>query len=104
MYIIQIDGIIMAQSPLSFTPLANSLLLQSHFSLTYLETLLVVIGSPPPWSQVACKLTSPFPSPPHSLPIPNSQHPRFNCAPYYDGIVITASHGPEQETYLSPTS
>jgi hypothetical protein len=54
----------MAQSPLSFTPLANSLLLQSHFSFTYLETLLVVIGSRPPWSQVACKLTF------HPLPIP----------------------------------
>jgi hypothetical protein len=67
----------MAQSPLSFTPLANSLLLQSHFSFTYLETLLGVIGSRPPWPQVTCKLTSPFPSPPHSLPIPNSQHPRL---------------------------
>ncbi len=62
--------------PLSFTPLANSLLLQSHSSLTYLETLLGVIRSRPPWPQVTCKLTSPFPSPPHSLPIPNSQHLR----------------------------
>jgi hypothetical protein len=30
-----------------------------------------VIGSRPPWSQVACKLISPFPSPPHSK-IPTS--------------------------------
>ncbi len=30
----------------------------------------------PPWSKVACKLTSPFSSPPCPLPIPNSQHPR----------------------------
>ncbi len=32
---------------------------------TYLETLLAVIGSRPPWSQVACKLISPIliPSP-----------------------------------------
>jgi hypothetical protein len=27
----------------------------------------------PPWSQVARKLTSPFSSPPHSLPAPNSR-------------------------------
>ncbi len=61
--------------PLSFTPLANPLLLQSCFSFTYLETLLGVIGSRPPWPQVTRKLTSPFPSLPHRLPIPNSQHP-----------------------------
>jgi hypothetical protein len=30
----------------------------------------------PPWPQVALKLTSPFPSPPNSLPFPNSQHLR----------------------------
>ncbi len=64
------------RNPLVFAPLAKSLLLQSHFSFTYLETLLGVIGSRPPWPQVTCKLTSPFPSPPHSLPIPNSHHPR----------------------------
>ncbi len=30
-----------------------------------------VIGSRPPWSQVARKLISPFPSPPHSSPFQN---------------------------------
>ncbi len=34
----------------------------------------------PPWSQDARKLTSPFSSPPHPLPIPNSQHPGQLCA------------------------
>ncbi len=68
----------LSRNPLClFTPLANSLLLQSHFSFTYLETLLGVRGSRPPWPQVTCKLTFPFPSPPHSFPIPNSQHPRL---------------------------
>ncbi len=41
------------------------------FPFTYLETLLDVIGSRPPWSQVAHKLISPSPSPPHSK-IPTS--------------------------------
>ncbi len=41
-------------------------------SLYLLGTLLAVIGSRPPWSQVARKLISPFPSPPHSLPIPST--------------------------------
>jgi hypothetical protein len=54
-------------NPLTFAPLTNSLLLQSHFSFTYLETLLGVIGSRPPWSQVTRKLTSPF----STLPIPS---------------------------------
>ncbi len=67
----------MAQFPCLFTPLANSLLLQSRSYFTYLETLLGVIQSRPPWPQVTRKLTSPFPSPPYSLPIPNSQHPRL---------------------------
>ncbi len=41
------------------------------FPFTYLETLLDVIGSCPPWSQAARKLISPFPSPPHSkIPTP----------------------------------
>ncbi len=43
--------------------------------LYLLGTLLAVIGSHPPWSQVTRKLTSPFPTPSHSLPTPNSQHP-----------------------------
>ncbi len=44
-------------------------------SFTFLETLLGVLGSRPPWSQVARKLTSPFSTPPHSPLVPNSQHP-----------------------------
>jgi hypothetical protein len=32
--------------------------------------------SRPPWPQVALKLNSPSPSPTHSLPIPNSKHPK----------------------------
>jgi hypothetical protein len=41
--------------------------------LTYLESLLSMWCDPrPPWSQVACKLTSPSPFSPHSLfPPPN---------------------------------
>jgi hypothetical protein len=59
-------------TPLFFflLPLANSSLFPLPFPFTYLETLLGVIGSRPPWSQVARKLISPFPSLPHSLPIP----------------------------------
>jgi hypothetical protein len=43
--------------------------------LYLLGTLLAVIGSRPPWSQVTCKLTSPFLNasafPPHSkFPVP----------------------------------
>ncbi len=66
----------MAQSPCFYFPFwfpFASLL----FPFTYLETLLGVIGSRPPWPQVTRKLTSPFSTPPHSLPIPNSQNPRL---------------------------
>jgi hypothetical protein len=75
----------MAQSPCSFTspcwfPFAP-------FSIPlylYLETLLAVIGSRPPWSQVTRKLSSPFSTPPHSLPIPNSQYPgRWSTVEWY---------------------
>jgi hypothetical protein len=45
------------------------------FPFTYLETLLDVIESRPPWSQVARKLISLFPSLPHPLPIPKSRPP-----------------------------
>ncbi len=34
----------------------------------------------PPWSQVAHKLTSPFSSPPHPHPVPNSHPPGQLCA------------------------
>jgi hypothetical protein len=73
-------------------PLAGSFFTSLPFPFTYLETLLGVIGSQPPWSQVTRKLTSPFSTPPHSK-FPVTQ---VNCAPYYDDIVIPASHGPEQ--------
>ncbi len=64
------NNVIMAQSPcfllfpflIPFCP--------PFVSLYLLGTLLAVIGSRPPWSQVARKLISPFPSPPHSLPTP----------------------------------
>ncbi len=53
-------------SPYSFLPLCFP-----STSFYLLGTLLVVIGSRPPWSQVARKLISPFPSPPHSkIPTP----------------------------------
>ncbi len=63
--------------PLLFAPLANSPFTSffTLFYLQYLDSLLAVIGSRPPWSQVTRELTSPFSTPPHSLPIPNSQYP-----------------------------
>jgi hypothetical protein len=69
---------------LSAFPLSHSFLPLS-FPFYLLGTLLAVIGSRPPWSQVARKLISPFPSPPHSLPIPKSRPPgvsRVKYAPY----------------------
>ncbi len=54
-----------------------------------------MIGSRLPWSQVTRKLTSPFSTPPHSK-FPVTQ---VNCAPYFDDIVIPASHGPEQKQF-----
>ncbi len=44
----------------------------------------------PPWSQVACKLTSPFSTLPQSLPSPNSQNPGYQ-APHYDDLKNPAS-------------
>ncbi len=70
------------------------------FPFTYLEPLLGVIGSRPPRSQVTRKLTSPFLTPPHSLPIPNSQYPQVNYAPYYDDIMIPASLGLEHKYHI----
>jgi hypothetical protein len=66
MYTHMIEQHIVAQSPCFYFPFA---------SLYLLGTLLAVIGSRPPWSQVARKLISPFPSPPHSLPNPKSRPP-----------------------------
>ncbi len=71
-------------------------------SLYLLGTLLAVIGSRPPWSQVARKLISPFPSSPHSLPIPKSRPPGVfptKCAP----SKTTSQNwltSPEQESLL----
>jgi hypothetical protein len=60
-------------SPLDNSPFAWRTLPCFQVPLTYLEFLLCVWCDPcPPWSQVACKLTSsplPFPSP-MSLPVP----------------------------------
>jgi hypothetical protein len=79
----------MAQSPVFPLPLAGFSFTSLPFPFTYLETLLGVIGSRPPWSQVTRKLTSPFSIPPHSK-FPVTQ---VNCAPCCD-IMIPASPGP----------
>jgi hypothetical protein len=66
----------MAQSPCFLLPLPIPSLHPFLLPFTYLEILLGVIGSRPPWSQVTRELTSTFflnPSP--SPPIPNSRHP-----------------------------
>jgi hypothetical protein len=76
---IQIDNTFMAQFPLLFyspcwIPFASLL-----FPFTYLETLLNVIGSRPPCSQVAHKLI--WASPPHSkIPTPWG-FPELNMRP-----------------------
>jgi hypothetical protein len=63
----------MAQSPCFLLLLLIPFL---HPSFTYLETLLAVIGSRPPWSQVTHELSSPFSTPPHSkFPVPFSDFP-----------------------------
>ncbi len=81
----------MAQSPcFSISPCWFSFA-SLLFPFTYLETLLGVIESRPPWSQVTRKQTSPFSTPPHSK-FPVTQ---VNCASYYDDIMIPASHGLE---------
>jgi hypothetical protein len=67
----------MAQSP-CFSPCKFPFF--SSIPFTYLESLLAVMGSRPPWSQVARKLISPFPSPPHSLPFQNPDPLGFSCA------------------------
>ncbi len=87
---------VMAQSPCFLFPPCWFPFASLLLPFTYLETLLGVIGSRPPRSQATRKLTSPFltpsPFPPHSkFPVP-----QVNYAPYYDGILIPASHGPEQ--------
>ncbi len=62
---------IMAQSPCLFASPFWFPFTPFPFPFTHLETLLVVIGSCPPWSQVARKLISPSPSPPLSkIPAP----------------------------------
>ncbi len=93
----------MAQSPCFLLSLPIPSLHSFLFPFTYLETLLGVIGSRPPWSQVTRELTSPFSAPPHPLPIPNSQYPRLTVRRHHD----SASHGPEhfypiQNWYDSP--
>ncbi len=56
---------------LFYFPLPIPLASLFYFPLTYLETLLAVIGSRPPWSRVTRKLAPPFSTPPHSkFPVP----------------------------------
>ncbi len=81
----------MWRNPLVLLPLADSFFTSLPFPFTYLETLLGVIGSRPPRSQVTRKLTTPFLTPPHSK-FPVTQ---VNCAPYYGDFMNPASHGLE---------
>jgi hypothetical protein len=76
--------------PLFLLPLADSFFTFLPFPFTYLETLLGVIGSRPPWSQVTRKLTSlpqPFPIP-SPLQIPSTQ---VKYAPHYNDFKNPAS-------------
>ncbi len=67
------------------TPLENSPC--TRVPLTYLESLLSVWCDPcPPWSQAACKLTSPSP-----FPFPPPTVPQINYAPSYDDITTPTS-------------
>jgi hypothetical protein len=89
----------MAQFPLFFTPLANPLLLFFYSLLLTWKPSFGVMRSRPPWPQVTCTdlpLLIPSPFPPHS----KFPTPQVNCVPYYDDIVILASHGPEQDPQL----
>jgi hypothetical protein len=52
---------------------------------------LCVVRPRPLWSQGACKLTSPFPFPPHSL-FPPPTVPHFNYVPFYDDIMTSTSY------------
>ncbi len=67
------------------------------FPFAPLSDPLYLLGNPPscdrirpPWSQVACKLTSPSQPFPQPLPPPNSQNPGYQ-APYYDDLKNPAS-------------
>jgi hypothetical protein len=80
------------------TPLDNSPC--SRVPLTYLESLLSVWCDPcPPWSQVACKLTSPSLFPPHSL-FPPPTDPQSNYAPIYDDITTPTSLSSAQDEHM----
>jgi hypothetical protein len=85
----------MAQSPCFLLPL----LIPFCFS----SISLYLLGNPPwcdripstlvsGYSQTDLPFLNPSPFPPHSK-FPVTQ---VNCAPYYDDIMIPASHGPEQ--------
>ncbi len=67
----------MAQFPF-LTPLASSLSVPLPFLLLTWNPSFGVMRSRPPWPQVARKLTSPSPFPPHS----KFPAPQVNCAPY----------------------
>ncbi len=84
----QIDDNKPWRNPLLIPPCQFPLLIpldNSPFSWvppTYLESLLFAWCDPrPPWSQVACKLTSPSPFPPHSIFPPPMVSPIQLCAP-----------------------
>jgi hypothetical protein len=73
-YIHRLAVLVMAQSlfiPLP-SPFANSLCYSLESLLLTWNPSSCVVRSHPPWSQVACKLTSPSPT----LPIPNSHSPQ----------------------------
>ncbi len=80
----------MAQSPCFLSPLAET-------PFAPLSNPLYLLGNPPscdrirpPRSQVACKLTSPFPTLSPIPPPPNSQNPGYQ-APRYDDLKNPAS-------------
>jgi hypothetical protein len=60
---------------LPFTPLGIPVDLPFYSPLLTWKPSFGVMRPCPPWSQVACKLTSPISSPPHPLLIPNSWPP-----------------------------
>ncbi len=75
---IQIDNIRLWRNSPSLLPLLVSSSVPLPIPFTYLESLLCVVRSRPPWPQVARKLTSPSP-----FQIPNLPgFPQTNCAPY----------------------
>ncbi len=100
------------QNPLGNSPLPGKSLPCSWSPLTYLESLLCVwCDSRPPWSQVACVLTSPpfsSPSPfpfPQRFPVSNTcpstttSQNRLHIVRYTrDARVLSEKLGPQRDT------